>query len=152
MARLPRSARDDAGSAVVEFTFLAVLVMVPLVYLVVAVAAVQRASTAVGEAARAGGRALATADTVEQGLDRARTAIRIAVQDANLPADQARLQIVAPDSSCDGPQVIPTLAPGDEYAVCVVLRVALPAVPSYLPGGGVQTTGRFVVHVDDYRG
>lgn len=48
----------DAGNAVIEFVFVAVLILIPLVYFVVAVASVQRSSVAVTHAAREAGRAL----------------------------------------------------------------------------------------------
>lgn len=142
--------RDDRGNAVVEFVFVAVVVMVPLVYLVVAVAVAQRSSLAVTQAAREAGRAIATADSSSQGQARAEVAVRLALSDQGL-ADDATVTTVAASSGCDGPHVPPTLAPGAEFAVCVTRRVDLPGVPSVLAGRGVQTVGRFVVHVDDYR-
>lgn len=142
--------RDDAGNAVVEFVFVAIIVMVPLVYLIVAVAVAQRSSLAVTQAAREAGRAYATADSVDQGRARAQVAVRLALADQGL-ADDATVRIVAPDNDCDGPEVAPTLVPGGEYAVCVTRQVQLPGVPSILQGRGVETVGRFVVFVDDFR-
>lgn len=150
VARWRRRWRDDRGNAVVEFVFVAVIVMVPLVYLVVAVAVGQRSSLAVTQAAREAGRAMATADTLAQGRARAEVAVRLALADQGL-ADDARVRTVAPSTGCDGPTVAPTLAPGAVFAVCVTRRAELPGVPSILAGRGVQTVGRFVVHVDDYR-
>ena len=145
------SDRSDRGSAIVEFTFLALLVMVPLVYLVVAVAAVQRSSSAVGEAARAGGRAMATAATVESGEDRARAAVRITLADQGIAPDEAQIRVVDPRSDCDGPEVEPSLDAGAEYALCVIRRAEIPGVPTILGGRGVTTVGRYVVHIDDFR-
>ena len=65
----------DAGNAVIEFVFVAVLILIPLVYFVVAVASVQRSSVAVTHAAREAGRAFATADSTDQGLQRAEVAV-----------------------------------------------------------------------------
>jgi Flp pilus assembly protein TadG len=145
------SAGADRGSAIVEFTFLAVLVMVPLVYLIVAIASVQRSSSAVSDAARAAGRALGRADTVAMGEQQARAAVRIAMEDQGLPPDEAQMRVVATSSSCEGPAVAPTLAPGGEYAVCVIRRAQVPGVPTIVAGRGVTTIGRYVVHVDDFR-
>ena len=64
--------RDDGGSAIIEFVFVAVIVMVPLVYLIIAVATVQRSELAVSQAAREAGRAFATADSAADGPARAR--------------------------------------------------------------------------------
>ncbi|MCW2604476.1 MAG: hypothetical protein JWN61_2611 [Pseudonocardiales bacterium] len=143
--------RGDEGSAIVEFTFLAILVMVPLVYLVAAVASVQRSSSAVGEAARAAGRAMGQADTVAQGQARAEAAVRITFEDAGLPVDSAQVRIVAPGADCEGPTVTPSLDAGAEFAVCVIRQADVPGVPTILAGRSVQTIGRYVVHVDDFR-
>lgn len=151
MRRLLARLRDDDGNATVEFVFVAVVAMVPLVYLVVAVAVGQRSSLAVTQAAREAGRAMATADSLAQGQARAAVAVRLALSDQGIDAADAVLITVAPGTDCDGPRVTPSLAPGAEFAVCVSRRVDLPGVPSLLEGRGVTTVGRFVVHVDDYR-
>ncbi len=66
-----RRPAGDAGNAVVEFSTLAVLLMVPLVYVLLSVFEVQRASFGVTEAARQAGRAYVTADDPAQGRARA---------------------------------------------------------------------------------
>ena len=76
----------DAGNAVIEFVFVAMLILIPLVYFVVAVASVQRSSVAVTHAAREAGRAFATADSTDQGLQRAEGAVRLALADQGLSA------------------------------------------------------------------
>jgi hypothetical protein len=144
-------AESERGSAIVEFTFLALLVMVPLVYLVVAVASVQRSSSAVGEAARAGGRAMATADSIESGEDRARAAVRITLADQGIAPEEAQIRVVAPGTDCDGPEIVPSLDAGAEYALCVIRHAEIPGVPTILGGRGVTTVGRYVIHVDDFR-
>ena len=140
----------EDGSAIVEFVFVAVLVMVPLVYLIVAVASVQSAQLAVTNAAREAGRALATADSVPQGMARARVAARFAFEDAGLD-DAPDLRFVPVGSGCSAATVAPTLRAGAEFTVCVTRHTALPAVPSILAGRGIINEGRFVVHVNDYR-
>ncbi|MDQ6936549.1 MAG: pilus assembly protein [Actinomycetota bacterium] len=148
--RPPRPGRGDRGSAIIEFTFVAVLIMVPLVYLVVAVATVQRAQLAVTNAAREAGRAFATATTARQGLARAEVAVRIVLADAGLP-DDATLRFVALGAGCDAATVTPALSAGSEYLVCVRRAATVPAVPTVVQGRGITTEGRFAVHVDDYR-
>jgi Flp pilus assembly protein TadG len=146
-----RAARDDdAGSAIIEFVFVAVIVMVPLVYLVVAVATVQRSELAVSQAAREAGRAFATADRAGQATDRAQTAVRIAMHNQGLP-DDVTVRYVRAGGSCDDPAVAPRLAPGAQFTVCVIRRVGLPAVPRLLTGKGITVQGKYIVHVDDYR-
>jgi Flp pilus assembly protein TadG len=140
----------DAGTAVIEFVFVAVLILVPLVYLVVAVASVQRSELAVSDAAREAGRAFATSDTAADAPGRARAAVRIALADQGLP-DDAQVRYVAAGASCSAPAITPVLAPGAEFTVCVSRHQDVPAVPSVLAGRGITTVGEYVVHVDDFR-
>lgn len=145
-----RALVTDGGNAIVEFVFVAVIVLVPLIYLIVAVATVQRSSLAVSQAAREAGRAFATSDTAADAMVRARAAAGIALRDQGLP-DDVELRFVAAGSSCDAPAAEPELRAGAVFTVCVVRPVALPAVPSILEGRGIVTVGEYVVHVDDYR-
>ncbi|MEO6885471.1 MAG: TadE/TadG family type IV pilus assembly protein [Jatrophihabitantaceae bacterium] len=140
----------DGGSAIVEFVFVAVVVMVPLVYLLVAVAAVQRTQLAVTQAAREAGRAFATSATSAQAPARVRAAVRIALADQGLP-DDAQTRFVALGSGCDAASIVPVLTAGAQFAVCVSRRVDLPAVPSVVQGRGITVVGRYMVHVDEFR-
>ena len=141
---------DDAGSAIIEFVFIAVIVMVPLVYLIVAVASVQRTELAVSQAAREAGRAFATADRADQAVARARAAVHIALHDQGLP-DDAVVRYVRAGGSCDGASITPRLVAGAQFTVCVVRHISVPAVPSMLAGKGITAAGKYVVHIDDYR-
>lgn len=145
-----RCAGDDAGSAILEFVFVAVIVMVPLVYLVVAVAAVQRSELAVTQAAREAGRAFATAPTAAAALPRARVAVHLALGNQHLP-DDAELAFVPAGASCTAARIAPRLTPGAQFTVCVTRRADIPAVPDVLAGKGITTVGKYLVHVDDYR-
>ena len=140
---------DDAGSAIIEFVFVAVIVMVPLIYLIVAVASVQRSELAVTQAAREAGRAFATADRADDALGRARVAARIALHDQGVK--DATLKYVAAGASCDEVAITPRLTAGSQFTVCVIRHVTIPAVPSVLAGKGITTVGKYIVHVDDYR-
>lgn len=142
--------RDDDGSAVIEFVFVAIVFLVPLVYLIAAVASVQRTQLAVQEAARDAGRAYATSATTGEAERRARAAVRLALDAQGLP-DEASLRFVPAGGDCGKPPTTPSLAPGAEFTVCVTRHADLPGVPSLLSGRGITTTGAFVVHVDDYR-
>ena len=140
----------DAGNAVIEFIFVAVLILIPLVYFVVAVASVQRSSVAVTHAAREAGRAFATADSTNQGLQRAEVAVRLALADQGL-SDDAIVRYVAADGTCESGMATPSLSPGAQFAVCVIRHASLPAIPSLISGRGITTVGRYVLHIDDYR-
>lgn len=150
MIRPRRCARGDCGSAVLEFVFVAVVVMVPLVYFIVAAAVVQRTQLAVGQAARAAGRAFATADSAAQVRARVDTAVRLALRSHGVEA-HAEVRFVAAGAPCSSDPVVAVLVPGAEFTVCVQQRVAMPAVPSVLAGRSVSCVGRFTVRVDDYR-
>ena len=141
---------DDSGSAILEFIFLAVVVLVPLVYLIASVATVQRSMLGVREASREAGRAFATAASSDSARGRTTAAVRLALANQGLP-DDATVRFVEPSSSCGGPEVAPSLTAGAEFAICVSRRVELPGVPTLVQGRGIMTVGRYVVHVDDFR-
>lgn len=142
---------DERGSAIVEFVFVAVVVMVPLIYLIAAVATVQRTELAVTQAARDAGRAFATSETTAQADLRLDAAVRLALTDQGLP-DDADVTFVDSGDDCDnGHRTTPRLDPGAEFTICVARRVELPGVPSVLAGRGVRTVGAYVVHIDDFR-
>jgi len=145
-----RRVAGDDGTAIIEFVFVAIVVLLPLVYLIAAVATVQRSSLAVSQAAREAGRAFATSDRPDQAAARVRAAVRIALHDQGLD-DDAGLRFVAAGAGCDSARVVPRLDPGAQFTVCVIRHAALPAVPSVLQGRGITTVGRYTVHVDEFR-
>jgi hypothetical protein len=140
----------DRGSAIVEFVFIAVVVLVPLVYLIVAVAAVQRSSLAVTNAAREAGRAFATSSSDASARERAEVAARLALADEGV-TQRVDLRYVAVGAGCDTAQIEPQLNPGAVFTICVERSFGLPGIPSLLAGRGVTTVGKYVVHVDDWR-
>ena len=142
---------DDDGSAIIEFVFVALVVLLPLVYLIVAVAVVQHSQLTVTNAAREAGRAFATSPDAQSAPARAATAVRIALGDDH-QAGEVTVRFVATDRrSCTAEAITPVLAPGAVFAVCVIRQVALPAVPSVLEGRGITSIGRYTVHVDEFR-
>lgn len=144
--------KSDEGSTVVEFVFLAAVILIPLIYVVLAASALQRSAFGVTEAARQAGRAYATADDEGSARSRAAYAMRLALEDQGLSMDGAQLRFVAAGGDCQGPETTPSLAPGSQFAVCVVRVFRLPAVPSFVDGGNNTVTGVFVVKVDRFRG
>lgn len=99
-ALVPHGGDPEAGNAPVEFIGWTVMLVVPVVYLLVALAQVQAASFAVSSAADAAGRIL----EVERGdaaLMHARTAVALALSDQGIQADAATaLTVTCPDTSC----------------------------------------------------
>ena len=141
--------RDDHGSALVEFVFIALVVFVPLVYVVAGFSAVQRGVFASTAAAREAGRAIGTAPDVATGLARAEDAVRIAVEDQKVEATDVRIAYAAAGASCDAAgSYTPTLAPGEEFSVCVTVTVRIPLLPDFIDAN--TATGQFVVERDRY--
>jgi hypothetical protein len=120
--------RTERGSALVEVTWLSILLLVPLLYIVLAVFEVQRSAFGVSAAARAAGRAYATAPSEAEGITRAREAAALALEDQRVEAERLELRITChPDPhNC--------LAPGAVIDVDLSYPVALPLMPSALGG------------------
>jgi Flp pilus assembly protein TadG len=137
-----RRPRGDDGNALVEFTYLAVLLMVPLVYVLLTVFLVQRASFGVTEAARQAGRAYVTADDDATGRARARAAARLALDDQGIACDDCAA-VSAPDG----------VAPGAAVDVRVRYFVRLPVVGAFFRGerSGIPVTATHVEYVDRFK-
>lgn len=123
-----RRRRGDEGSALVEFSWLAILLLVPLVYILLAVFDAQRGAFGVSAASRAAGRAYALADSDSEGARRARAAAELALADQGMADQPLSLEI-----SCD--PAPPCHARGRTIIVRLDSRVVLPLVPSGLGGG-----------------
>lgn len=115
---------DDGGSAVLEFTFLGLLLLVPVVYLVLTVGAVQGASFAVVGAADQAAKVFVDSETAEEAYARAQQAVDLAVTDFGFPSEDAGITI-----TCGGT----CLEPGSSVTVAVDLDVSLPLIPT-MPG------------------
>ena len=102
----------ERANAIIEFVFVAVLVLVPLIYLIVAVAVVQRSRLATTNAARDVGRAIATAGTAGQAEARAQAALQIALHSQGLRPADVELRYIDPAADCrTGSTITPSLAP-----------------------------------------
>lgn len=121
----PALAADD-GSASVEFVSAGVLLLVPLVYLVLAMASVQGGALAVEGAARQAARVYVQAPSETDARSRAESAVRFALADYGLDAEEATVRIrCSPDPGrCLTRRGIVTVSVG--------VRVPLPLVPSGL--------------------
>ena len=141
--------QEETGSALVEFVFLALVVFVPLVYLVAGFSAVQRGVFAATEAAREAGRAIGTAPDVGSGLARAERAAQLAVEDQSVDATDVRLAYAPAGADCGAAGgYAPTLTPGEEFSVCVTVTVRIPLLPAFVDAN--TATGQFVVERDRY--
>lgn len=140
--------RDDGGSAIVEFCYLALLLLVPLAYAMLTLFQLQKAAYAVSSASREAGRAFVTAPDAGAGYGAALAAARVAASDHRLSLGADALSIgCSPDPSC-------SLVPGERVEIRVDVQVPLPLVPRVFDGAlpaSVAVSGRHVETVDRYR-
>lgn len=115
--------RDESGTALVEMTWLSLLLLVPLVYILLAVFAVQSGSYAVSGAARAAARAYALAPDEASAQGRARAAVAVVLDDHDIAAEGVHVQV-----SCR-PAPGNCLSPGSVIEASVRHQVRLPLVP-----------------------
>jgi hypothetical protein len=149
-----RCEADERGSGTIEFVAASVLLLLPLVYVLLAVFDVQRSSFAATQAAREAGRAFATAPTSEAGIAQARVAAALAFEDQGL-GDAPDVRFIEAGSSCDAPAVEPRLTAGAAYTVCVIRKVPLPYADKGFLGNAVpsqvRVVGRYALSVDRFR-
>ena len=145
VASSDREVDPESGAALVEFLGTAVLLLVPLVYLVLTVAQVQAGAFAVEGAAREAGRAMVTADSSAAGAERAQAAAGIAFTDQGFDVGDGAVSL---ECSAD-----PCLTPGSSVGVRTRLEVPLPFVPAALRGWvplEIPVTATYVARVDEY--
>ena len=127
-----RRRRDERGSALVEVTWLSILLLVPLVYVVLAVFQVQRAAFGVNAGTRAAGRAYTLAPSEAEAAARARAAASVALEDQGASPSSATTSI-----SCT-PDPGNCLSPGSVIHVRTTYPVPLPLMPDAW-GGNTPT-------------
>ena len=119
--------RGEDGSVLVEFTWLGILLLVPLLWIVLSVFEVQRGAFAVTGAARAAGRAYALAPNDVVGQARAKAAARQALADQGVEGQPLDLDVsCSPGGDCH--------TAGAVVTVVVHSRVDLPLLPDVLGG------------------
>jgi Flp pilus assembly protein TadG len=130
------------GSAIVEFHFLGVLLLVPMVYVLLAVLDVQRSAYGVTQAAREAGRLYVATGNESAAL----AAAGVALQDQGLEPHTVTITL-----SCS---MNPCYQPGAEVTVVVSTDVALPFIPDFLAGSvnaQIPVHATHVAVVDRYR-
>jgi Flp pilus assembly protein TadG len=144
---LPDTGTPDTrqqGSAVVEFTFLALLLMVPLVYFVITMGQIQGGSFAVVGAADQAAKVYVSQPDAESAQRAAEQAALVALADYGHPAGKAHVSTSCAPSDCQ--------AAGTAVTVTVNLSVPLPFVPfsegfrlnaSDVDASSTQLVGRF---------
>ena len=120
--------RNERGSALVELTWLGILLLIPMLWIVLSVFEVQRGAFAVSGAARAAGRAYALAPTDAEGRQRAEAVAAQALADQGVRGVPVDVQITCTPYLRDchsGTSLI---------TVVVASRVDLPLLPAFLGG------------------
>jgi hypothetical protein len=130
---MPRSKRfrrgdilDEQGSAALEFITAGLLLLIPLVYLILAMAALQGGALSVEGASRQAARVFVQAPTAASGSARATTAVDFALDDFGIKHGSAKVTITC------RPKPTKCLTRRGFVTVRVIVSVPLPLVPSAL--------------------
>ena len=120
--------RDERGSALVELTWLGLLLLVPMLWILLSVFEVQQGAFGVSSAARSAGRAYTLAPNDAVGQARAEAAVRVALDDQGLEGVPFTLRVTCEPFPADchsGTSVI---------TVRVATQVQIPMLPAVLGG------------------
>ena len=131
----------EEGTAPIEFVWLTILLLVPFVYILIAVFDTQRAAYGVSTASRAAARAFIQSPDAATGERRARIAAAVALDDQSLPDAAVQITCLPTPTDC--------LQPGSSVRVRISTTQRLPLTPSAL---GSQIGGIVVdsVHTEPY--
>lgn len=134
----------ERGSASIELVWLSILLLVPFVYVLLAVFEVQRASYGVASASRAAARAYVQAPDPAIGQTRAHQAARVALADHDVDA-AVRVSCLPSAAAC--------LQPGSSVRVLVDTVQPLPLTPAALGDrlGGIRVASEHVERYGSYR-
>ena len=124
--REPHISVDDEGSAALEFIVVGVLMLVPLVYLIVALATIQGQSLGVSTAARHLARAIAVASDGVDANAQAQLVLDAVEREYGIDPDTMTTTIECTPEGASCPR------PGAILTVTVSADVALPMMPSLL--------------------
>jgi Flp pilus assembly protein TadG len=135
---------DDEGNAIIEFVYLAVLMLVPLTYLLLTVFRVQGAAYAVSSATREAGRVFVTSASSDADA-RAASAASLVMSDSGLELDVSQLRIRCSAHPCN--------TPGASVNVVIGYDVGLPFLPRFLDRllpSSIHVEGRHLEVVDRF--
>lgn len=121
----PVGTTGDEGSAALEFILVGLVLLVPIVYLVVALGAIQAQALGVETGARQLARTIAAAPDVGTADDRSARVLQSIVAEYGLDADAVHVEV-----TCAGGAPCPEA--GALLTVTVTTSVALPLVPPLL--------------------
>ncbi|MCL8251379.1 hypothetical protein AERO_08280 [Aeromicrobium fastidiosum] len=137
--------RRDDGTATVEFVWLSLLLLMPLVYVVVAVFDAQRAAYGVSAASRAAAVAFLQSTDPASGEQRARVAADAALADQGIDGASVRVTCLPAPTEC--------FEPGSSVRVVVRATQRLPLTPRALGSqlGGVTVDSTHTEPYGSYR-
>ncbi|MBD8078046.1 pilus assembly protein [Cellulosimicrobium arenosum] len=140
-------ARGERGSAIVEFLGVALVLLLPTMYLVLTVGRLQAATFAVEGASREAARAFVTAQSAADGSARAAVAVRIALDDQGFDGvgTADALTLACSSTEC--------LEPGSAVTSSVRVEVPLPLVPDFARSAvplAIPVQAQHVASVDEY--
>lgn len=119
---VPAAGTDpDDGSALVEFSVLSVILLVPIVIFVAVLAQAQAASFAAVAAAQQGSQVLATVPAEDLDLSHVEAAARLPATDQGLAPHNVEIRITCSDGACSEAGAVAT--------VTAVTTVELPRIP-----------------------
>lgn len=143
MRRLKRLIADQHGSASLEFIGAGTLLLVPLVYLIIALAQIQSHTFGVDAAARYAARVLAQNP---EAIESVSGNVAVIAQQYGLPADHVQVAVTCADPG-------PCPVPGALVTVTVTAYSPLPLMPDFLTidgGASVSVTASSTHRVSDY--
>ena len=133
--------RREEGTAVVEFIWLALLLIIPIVYILIAVFDVQRAAYGVSAASRSAARAFILAPDVPTAYERAHRAAAVALGDQKVDGATVDITCMPTPDDC--------LTPGSAVRVVIRMTQPLPLTPSAL-GDQIAPVTVDSTHVEPY--
>ncbi|WP_394938797.1 hypothetical protein [Psychromicrobium sp. YIM B11713] len=117
---------SERGSAVLEFIFLATILLIPVSYLILTLGQLQGGAYAVTGAADQAAKVYVSADSLAEAQFTAEQVVAIAVKDYGFEPESAQLTISCSEDPC--------LTAGSTVTVAIQLEVPLPLLP-VLPVG-----------------
>lgn len=131
----------EDGTAIIEFIWLALLLIIPVVYILIAVFDVQRAAYGVSAASRSAARAFILAPDVPTAYDHANRAALVALGDQRVDGATVEITCIPTPADC--------LTPGSGVRVVIRMTQPLPLTPSAL-GDQLAPITVDSTHVESY--
>lgn len=118
------NSRREDGTALIEFVWLALLLLIPVVYILMAVFDVQRAAYGVSAASRSAARAFILAPDVATAYERANRAATVALGDQDVAGASVEITCTPTPADC--------LKSGSSVRIVVRMTQPLPLTPQAL--------------------